>query len=198
MLHRWGPLTQFKLDLEGIDSVGGGANDVMEVVGRVDACQRTQEMLLDDCVEGFLHNLFSQKWRRFGRLVHCCQLALEATYLSALLSLTIWLKEAPESFLADGLWVCWAVMLSAIPTVLNGVISVHNLRFELHRTPPFERHRTPPFDLRARNLSFDVRALPRQSSLSFELHRPCHVRAAPRGLTAIRIEGHATAELRRC
>ena len=31
---RWGPCTQYDVDLLGIDSAGGGANDVMELIGK--------------------------------------------------------------------------------------------------------------------------------------------------------------------
>ena len=33
LVWRWGPLAQFKIDLEGIDSVGGGANDISDHTG---------------------------------------------------------------------------------------------------------------------------------------------------------------------
>ena len=32
----WGPVTQFSLDLSGIDSAGAGAGDIMELIVRVD------------------------------------------------------------------------------------------------------------------------------------------------------------------
>ena len=47
VVWRWGLITQCKLNLEGIDSVGGGMHDVMELIGQLDATQSTRELLLD-------------------------------------------------------------------------------------------------------------------------------------------------------
>ena len=41
----WGPVSSYNLDLKGIDSVGDTPNDVMEICARLDARERTQEML---------------------------------------------------------------------------------------------------------------------------------------------------------
>ena len=117
IVWKWGPLTMFKLDLHTIDSVGGGANDVMEVVARIDAGHRTQEMLLDSCFEGFLHKVYVQKWKRFGRAYHTWLRVLEALYVLSLLTLTLWLKEAPESFLENGRWVGAVVLACSAPMI---------------------------------------------------------------------------------
>jgi len=66
----WGPVTQFALDLSGIDSVGGGGGDIMELIVRVDASTRTKEMLLDTFMNGFIFQLFTKKWHLYGRKLH--------------------------------------------------------------------------------------------------------------------------------
>ncbi len=37
---------------------------VMELVGRTDALRETQLMLLPDFMQGFIHELFREKWNR--------------------------------------------------------------------------------------------------------------------------------------
>ena len=51
VVWKWGPVTQYQIDLEGIDSSGTGGNDVMELVGTQDASRRTQEMVLDEFMQ---------------------------------------------------------------------------------------------------------------------------------------------------
>ncbi len=122
---RWGPLTQKRIALHGIDSVGGGANDVLEVIGRLDARRSTQEMLLDDFLEGFLHTLFVDKWRRFGRAVHALLRLLELIYVAPLLWLTLWLKEYPDTCLEHGMPALpLAVLVLAMPTLFVDVGSL--------------------------------------------------------------------------
>jgi hypothetical protein len=50
----WGPVTSFLLDLNGIDSSGAGGGDIMELIVRVQASRRTQTMLLDSFMNGFI------------------------------------------------------------------------------------------------------------------------------------------------
>ena len=63
----WGPVIEYALDLDGIDSAGVGGNDIMELIGRAGANRATTSLLLDSFMNGFLHRLFCQKWRIFGR-----------------------------------------------------------------------------------------------------------------------------------
>ena len=49
VLWKWGPVTNFQVTLEGIDSAGDSDNDVMELLVRGNASQKTQS-LLDECV----------------------------------------------------------------------------------------------------------------------------------------------------
>ena len=64
---RWGPVTSYVLDLAPVDSCGPTGCDVMELLGRPDACHRTKTLLLQPFMQGFLHDLFVEKWRRFAR-----------------------------------------------------------------------------------------------------------------------------------
>lgn len=70
ILWKWGPVTQFTIDLKGIDSSGSGSADVMQLIARQHALRSTQEMLLDSFMMGFLHKLYVQKWRKFGWKIH--------------------------------------------------------------------------------------------------------------------------------
>ena len=54
----WGPITSFLLDLNGIDSSGEGGSDVMELIVRSRANRRTQTMLLDSFMNGFIHRMY--------------------------------------------------------------------------------------------------------------------------------------------
>ena len=56
-LWKWGPVTQNQIDLLGIDSAPGKGGEVLELIGRFDAKTSTQEMLLDDFMEGFLQEV---------------------------------------------------------------------------------------------------------------------------------------------
>ena len=63
---RWGPLASYRMELSEIDSAGQAGNDIMEVVASLEASERTRELLLDTFMQGFLHELFLQKWSRFA------------------------------------------------------------------------------------------------------------------------------------
>ena len=95
----WGPVSQWYLDLRGIDSVGDTGNDVMEIVARLDASTETQEMLLDSFVDGIFHNLFKQKFTTFGRPVFICMRVLDGLYLVTLYATAMLVKNAPEAIL---------------------------------------------------------------------------------------------------
>lgn len=49
---QWGPVSEYHLNLHGIDSVGESGQDVMEIVARLDASVEVQEMLLDSFMDG--------------------------------------------------------------------------------------------------------------------------------------------------
>ena len=89
----------------------------VETIGRIDARTSTQAFLLDGFLEGFLHKLFVQKWQRFGRAIHIALRVFELLYLSALLTLTMWLKEWPEDCLENGRWLPVCVLAAAVPMV---------------------------------------------------------------------------------
>ena len=71
VLWTWGPVTQYQVSLDGIDSSSGTDDaDVMEVLVRDDATLDTQEFMLDDFMQGFLYTLYIQKWAKFGWYMH--------------------------------------------------------------------------------------------------------------------------------
>ena len=47
-------------------------------------------------MQGFVHELFCQKWARFGAAIHYCKLFAHLSYLVLLAVLTFGLKEHPE------------------------------------------------------------------------------------------------------
>ena len=65
----WGPVTEWCLDLNGIDSAAAGSGDIMELIVHSSARRRTCEMLLDHFMNGFIYKLYIEKWDRFGRKV---------------------------------------------------------------------------------------------------------------------------------
>lgn len=60
VLWVWGPVTEYQVSIEGIDSLGEGNNDVMEVVCQLDASKSTQAMLAPDFMQSFLFDLYLQ------------------------------------------------------------------------------------------------------------------------------------------
>ena len=115
VVWKWGPVTQYQIDLEGIDSSGTGANDVMELIGRLDASRSTQEMLLDSFIQGFIHKIFEQKWVRFGRAAHNVLMFFNTLFIVSLATMALWLKEDPEGLLQNR-WLAVVTMLTMIPS----------------------------------------------------------------------------------
>jgi hypothetical protein len=89
-------VTQYKLDLDGVDSQGASGGDVMEIIGMTDAPQATQEMLLPNFMHGFLYELFVQKWNKFVWYVFYFNRLVDFFYLGALMTLVCWLKFGEE------------------------------------------------------------------------------------------------------
>ena len=92
----WGPVTQYALSLEGVDSAGRGSGDVMELIVRIGARRRTTEMLLDSFMNGFIYTLYQQKWRRFGRRIHYARRAADFVLVVSLAVQTLYIKAHPE------------------------------------------------------------------------------------------------------
>jgi hypothetical protein len=63
---RWGPVTCYELDLSPIDSFNMGGNDVMELVGRLDASDGTKELLTEDFMQGFIREHCKRAPRLLG------------------------------------------------------------------------------------------------------------------------------------
>jgi len=97
---QWGPVSEWHINLEGIDSVGQTGNDVLELLGMLDASAETQRMLLDDFVAGIFHELFVQKFMRFGRKVFIGLRLMDVFFLGTLYTIAVWLKTQPASLLA--------------------------------------------------------------------------------------------------
>jgi len=98
VMWKWGPVTQFALDLRGIDSTGQGSGDLMELIVRLGARDRTCEMLLDTFMNGFIYQLFLDKWRRFGRRLHYIHRLLDVLLIVLILTQTFAVKGPAEPF----------------------------------------------------------------------------------------------------
>jgi len=101
---KWGPVTQYKLPLEEIDSASHSLYDLMELVIMPDALPSTREMILDDFMGGFMFKLFQQKWaagpvdEMKGRRIcylHWTFVAFDTLTLALLILMGFWIKEAP-------------------------------------------------------------------------------------------------------
>ena len=103
VLWVWGPVTQYSINLLGVDSAGGGEGDVMELIGRIDAKRKTTELLLDSFMQGLLHKLFLQKWRLFGRRIHYVRRAIDMLTICVLLAVAFALKM--DLAYANSQWV---------------------------------------------------------------------------------------------
>ena len=120
ILWKWGPVTQFQISLDGIDSASGVGGEVMELIGRFDAKQETQEMLLDEFMDGMVQGLFMEKWARFGEKIWFVHRGLDLVYLVPLVCNALWLKEAPLAAL-KATWLPAATLLAMIPCLEEDV-----------------------------------------------------------------------------
>lgn len=78
ILWRWGPVTQYRIDLDQIDSAGAQkGEDVMELVGAINAPPGTTNLIMDNVLNGFMWELFELKWSKFTHVMHWCFLALD-------------------------------------------------------------------------------------------------------------------------
>ena len=80
----WGPVTCYRINLTGIDSAGGGAGDIMELVGELGARRALTEMLLDTFMDGFLHKLFEQKMAKFGWRIYFVRRMVDVAWVVCL------------------------------------------------------------------------------------------------------------------
>ena len=122
ILWKWGPVTQFQINLNGIDSATGQGGEVLELIGRFDAKIETQEMLLDEFMGGFLHHLFEEKWERFGQRMWMVHRLLDIVYLIPLFTNALWLKEDPVSALRQT-WLPAATLLAMGPCLEEDIRS---------------------------------------------------------------------------
>ena len=69
----------------------------MELVGDHRASPATQEMLLDDFMQGFLFTLFQQKWERYTHYVFYTLRLAELAYLVLIVVQSLMLKREPSN-----------------------------------------------------------------------------------------------------
>jgi len=82
---KWGPITSYRMELTEIDSAGEHGNDLMEIVASLSANSRTQELLLDSFMQGFMHELFLSKWKRFAGRIYYYLRAIDVLYMLTIL-----------------------------------------------------------------------------------------------------------------
>lgn len=92
---KWGPLTSLSLSLNEIESAYESDAGLMELVAHFEARPSTKAMLLDDFLQGFLHELFVQKWHRFGKYLFYSLRFLDVAFLLLQLVLSFRLKDDP-------------------------------------------------------------------------------------------------------
>ena len=123
-LWKWGPVTQHIINLDGIDSAPGKGGEVLELIGRFDAKISTQEMLLDEFMEGFLQKIVEEKWDKFGSRVWAAHRILDLLYLVPVAINALWLKEDPETALSK-YWLPVTTLVMAVPSLEEDFRSVY-------------------------------------------------------------------------
>lgn len=143
ILWTWGPVTQYQINLDGIDSSGEGASDVMEILTREDAALVTKEFILDDFMAGFMHTLFRQKWCKFGLTLHIILSLLDAAVVAIVFYLCVAVKQEVG---VKQLHLHFSIMLTLLAIFLGvealfGYLFASNIRTKnitsavlLHRT----------------------------------------------------------------
>lgn len=129
MLWKWGPITAYSLDLEGIDSSGDGAADVMEIIGRQRSSRVTQSLILDNMMQGFLYKLFQQKWRLYAWYIHYLWCALDLGVIVLIIYNGLAVKAEMEKFLHSHFYLMLLLfMLSLSMELFVALLYAANIR----------------------------------------------------------------------
>ena len=94
----WGNLHSYSIDLQGIDSATKPhETSVMELIGRVDAAEATQKLLLDEFLNGLLFKLFEAKRNKINKigLIMYVPTLVSFVYAYLLWRLAFSVKEEP-------------------------------------------------------------------------------------------------------
>ena len=129
----WGPITQFSLDLSGIDTaaVDDAMPKVLEVIVRKGAYKRTTQMLLDTFMNGFLHQLFVEKWRMYGRAIHYGRHVIDVLLFISLTWQTFSLKADPTQLHSFRTHSLVHLLLVALTLIMEGAAFILFGRHEL-------------------------------------------------------------------
>jgi len=133
ILWTWGPVTQYQIELDGIDSSGEGAADVMEIITREDAPLETQEFILDAFMGGFMFTLFQQKWRKYGWYLHLLLMALDTAVVVVTAYLCVAVKNEVGEKQLHSAFVLLLGLLGAFLAVemLFGLLFASNMRSDV-------------------------------------------------------------------
>ena len=141
----WGSVTQITLDLSGIDSVHEGDQNIMDLIVRSDSSQRTKELLLDNFMNGFIFDLFREKWSRFGRKVHLISTGIDVVIFVLIVVSIISFKIEPtmmrtklqpvniSAFILIALAIAWQVQITI--SMFVSQLSVQRPMFDVAGSP---------------------------------------------------------------
>ena len=133
----WGPVTQYQISLDGIDSSGRGASNVMEVLARSDASPETVEFILDNFMKGFIFALFVQKWDKFGWYMHLVMRTIDLAVVMSSVMLCTTLKSESETKRSHADCVMLLVLLGAFLAVELFIGALYATNFK-SGVPPLE------------------------------------------------------------
>ena len=141
----WGSVTQITLDLSGIDSVHDGDQNIMDLIVRSDSSQRTKELLLDNFMNGFIFDLFREKWSRFGRKIHLLSTGIDVVIFLLIVISIISFKIEPtmlrtklqpvniSAFALIALAIVWQLQIYL--SMLISQLSVERPMFDVGASP---------------------------------------------------------------
>jgi len=128
VLWKWGPITQYVVSLDGIDSLDSGSVPMLDMIRRPGARRTTQEMILDDFFDGLIFNVFQEKWRLFGRAYFITMRVVDLMFMSTLLFLIIELKcGVDERHRRRVTTVCPMVIISGLVIAMEDVRALWSL-----------------------------------------------------------------------
>ena len=91
---RWGRVASYRLNLTDIDSAQR-AISLMDSVVQPGMPAATSALILDDFMDGFVYQLFEDKWANFGRTLFLFWVGVDVIELCLLATLGLSLKEQP-------------------------------------------------------------------------------------------------------
>ena len=123
----WGPVTEYRVHLEGIDSSGHSDNDVMTLIAKPDALHRTKEMMDESFLDGLIYDLFAQKWANYGKFINNLFLAFDIICTP---------RARSDLLLVTPCTPCYSLSCTPTPTPPHAVVGLCCGRPALGDPPP--------------------------------------------------------------